>query len=49
VLLPYRADRYDQSAEPGLTEVIIAKARNGECTTVELNFEGAYQRFRSRP
>jgi len=47
VLLLYRADRYDTSAQPGLTEVIIAKARNAECTTVELDFEGAYQRFRS--
>jgi replicative DNA helicase len=49
VLLLYRADRYDGNAEPGLTEVIIAKARNAECTTVELDFEGTYQRFRSRP
>ena len=32
----------------GRTEVIIAKARNAECATVELEFEGAYQRFRSR-
>ena len=47
VLLLYRADRYDRSAQPGLTEVIIAKARNAECATVELDFEGAYQRFRS--
>jgi replicative DNA helicase len=46
VLLLYRADRHDQNAQPGLTEVIIAKARNAECTTVELDFEGAYQRFR---
>ena len=47
VLLLYRAGRYDTSAQPGLTEGIIAKARNAECTTVELDFEGAYQRFRS--
>jgi replicative DNA helicase len=47
VLLLYRADRYDQDAEPGVTEVIVAKARNAECATVELEFEGAYQRFRS--
>jgi replicative DNA helicase len=26
--------------------VIVAKARNAECTTLELEFEGAYQRFR---
>ncbi|MGA2929764.1 MAG: replicative DNA helicase [Solirubrobacteraceae bacterium] len=48
VLLLYRADRYDERVEPGRTEVIIAKARNAECATVELEFEGAYQRFRSR-
>src|SRR5450755_1643538 len=48
VLLLYRADRYHQDAEPGLTEVIIAKARNAECATLELEFEGAYQRFRPR-
>jgi len=48
VLLLYRADRYDQNAEPGLTEVIVAKARNAECTTVELEFEGSYQRLRTR-
>jgi replicative DNA helicase len=47
VLLLYRADRYDHDAQPGLTEVIIAKARNAECTTIELEFEGAYQRFRA--
>jgi replicative DNA helicase len=29
-----------------VTEVIVAKARNAECATVELEFEGAYQRFR---
>jgi replicative DNA helicase len=46
VLLLYRADRYDHDAEPGVTEVIVAKARNAECATVELQFEGAYQRFR---
>jgi replicative DNA helicase len=48
VLLLYRADRHDHNAEPGLTEVIIAKARNAECATIELEFEGAYQRFRPR-
>jgi len=26
--------------------VIVVKARNDECTTIELEFEGAYQRFR---
>ena len=36
VLLLYRAERYDHNATPGLTEVIIAKARNSECTTIEL-------------
>jgi replicative DNA helicase len=46
VLLLYRAERYDHNAKPGLTEVIVAKARNAECTTIELEFEGAYQRFR---
>jgi replicative DNA helicase len=46
VLLLYRADRYDETAKPGMTDVIVAKARNAECTTVELEFEGAYQRFR---
>jgi replicative DNA helicase len=48
VLLLYRADRYHHDAQPGLTEVIIAKARNAECTTLELEFEGSYQRFRAR-
>ena len=46
VLLLHRPDRYDESAQPGLTDVIVAKARNAECTTLELEFEGAYQRFR---
>lgn len=46
VLLLHRPDRYDEDAQPGLTEVIVAKARNAECTTLELEFEGAYQRFR---
>ena len=46
VLLLHRADRYDEHAQPGLTEVIVAKARNAECTTIELEFEGAYQRYR---
>jgi len=46
VLLLHRADRYDPHAQPGLTEVIVAKARNAECTTIELEFEGAYQRYR---
>jgi replicative DNA helicase len=48
VLLLYRADRYDEHAEPGHTEVIIAKARNAECTTLEVEFEGAYQTLRAR-
>jgi replicative DNA helicase len=48
VLLLYRADLYDEHAEPGHTEVIIAKARNAQCTTVELEFEGAYQTLRAR-
>lgn len=48
VLLLHRADRYDEEAEPGVTEVIIAKARNAECTTLALDFEGTFQRFRAR-
>jgi replicative DNA helicase len=48
VLLLHRPDRYDPAAEPGLTEAIIAKARNAECNTIELDFQGSYQRFRAR-
>ncbi len=48
MLLLHRADRYDQNAEPGLTEVIVAKACTAERTTVELEFEGSYQRLRAR-
>jgi len=47
VLLLHRADRYDERAQPGLTEVIVAKARNAECATIELEFEGTYQRYRA--
>ena len=46
MLLLCRADRYDHDAHPGVTEVIVAKARYAERATVELGFEGAYQRFR---
>jgi replicative DNA helicase len=46
VLLLHRPERYDENAQPGLTEALVAKARNAECTTLELEFEGAYQRFR---
>ena len=49
VLLLHRPDRYDENAQPGLTEVIVAKARNAECATIELEFEGTYQRFRAAP
>ena len=36
----------DQHAQPRLTEVIVAKARDAECATIELEFEGAHQRYR---
>jgi replicative DNA helicase len=46
VILLHRPDRYDENAQPGLTEVNVAKARNAECATLELGFEGTYRRFR---
>lgn len=49
VILLHRAGRYDEEADDdGLTEAIIAKARNAECKTLELEFEGKYQRFTER-
>ncbi len=45
VLLLHRPELYDQEAEPGLAEVIVAKQRNGPTGTVKLSFLKQYTRF----
>jgi len=47
ILFIYRDDYYnkEQSREPGVAEIIVAKARNGETGTVKLGWQGEYTRF----
>jgi len=42
----YRDDYYDKSSkEPGVTELIVAKQRNGPTGTFKVGFEAACTRF----
>jgi replicative DNA helicase len=46
VIMLYRDDYYDQSSkEPGITELIITKQRNGPTGTVKVGFEASWTRF----
>ena len=49
VLMLYRDDYYNEnSKEPGITEVIIGKQRNGPTGTIKLQFLSEYTRFENR-
>ena len=45
VILLYRDSYYNKDAENDLTELIIAKHRNGETGTVKLSFLKEYTKF----
>lgn len=45
VIFPYRDDYYNESAETGLTELIIGKHRNGKVGKVEARFIPEIQKF----
>lgn len=45
VVFPFREEYYNESATPGLTELIIAKNRNGEVGKVECFFNAECQTF----
>ena len=47
IMFIYRDDYYrkEQSDEPGVAEVLIAKQRNGPTGTVKLSFKGKFLRF----
>jgi replicative DNA helicase len=46
VMFLYREELYYEDTEkPGVAELIIAKHRNGETGTIELNYQSAYTRF----
>jgi replicative DNA helicase len=49
VIFIYRDEYYnkDESEEPGVTELLIAKHRNGGLGEVKLTFQGEYPRFRT--
>jgi replicative DNA helicase len=45
VLLLHRPEYYDQTDQPGVAELIVAKNRNGKTDTVRLTFEKDFMRF----
>ena len=46
VVMLYRDDYYDQSSkEPGVTELIVTKQRNGPTGTFKVGFEAPCTRF----
>lgn len=45
VIFPYRDHYYNETADPELCELIIAKYRNGQTGTVLCNFHGETQKF----
>lgn len=47
VMLLHREDHYDKDKNPGVTEVIVAKNRNGPVGDVRLTFMKEYSRFES--
>lgn len=48
VIFLYRDEVYDEDTlEPGIAEVIVAKNRDGKIGKVKLGFEGQYTRFRN--
>ncbi|MCI5839218.1 MAG: replicative DNA helicase [Peptoniphilaceae bacterium] len=46
VMLLFREDYYDESVNPNIAEIIIAKHRNGETGTIEVYFDKARTTFR---
>ncbi|GAB1536111.1 replicative DNA helicase [Geovibrio sp. ADMFC3] len=46
IVFLYRDDFYNKEKKTGITEVIIAKHRNGSTGTVSLEFIGEYMKFR---
>ena len=49
VMFIYRDEVYDENTdEPGIAEVILAKQRNGPVGTIKLQFDGRYTRFHDR-
>ncbi|QAR31949.1 replicative DNA helicase [Geovibrio thiophilus] len=46
IVFLYRDDFYNKEKKTGITEVIIAKHRNGSTGTVNLEFVGEYMKFR---
>ena len=45
VMFIYNASKYDSSANPNMSELIIGKQRNGPVGTVELHWDGRYTKF----
>ena len=46
VLFIYRESYYNRDTEKGnITEIIVAKQRNGPVGTIELDFQDRYNRF----
>jgi len=45
IMLLYRDDYYNANAAPGITEVIVAKQRNGPTGTVQMYFDKAQTTF----
>ncbi len=46
IIFLYRDDFYNKEKKTGITEIIIAKHRNGSTGTVSLEFVGEYMKFR---